>query len=408
MPGASFSAGGPKSPAALQLEVMDFSDRYVNGLWFEIDGAFADEPDPARRVAALAWKLRYGSASMEIAAGADPRTNLLDMAIFISAGEWALDRYWIPEVFGEQGDGLRRHYREMNRRVWELVGETLTEEQIATLRALVDRWLATSPPRYEVASIRFRNLDGVHAADFEPEQTASGLLASVRRWLGEVNTSLLFGERMLFYVERTPRILNQQTDLTLAQIANDFPITTFQPDLNALTTYLETFPEKLQASLAENPDFTRDVLAPVAGTITEARELVAGTTELVTSTKELTTSLNTTLDRLKALSVPQGEGVESARPIDVQASLDQAEAALASLDSSVAGLNELLATDDLGESKLSLLVNRLDDSADRWLERAFGYALWILGLFFGGLAALLILARLLFARSNAAGSGPEH
>ena len=45
------------------------------------------------------------------------------------------------------------------------------------------------------------------------------LPASVRRWLGEVNTSLLFGERVLFYVERTPRIINQQTDLTLAQIA---------------------------------------------------------------------------------------------------------------------------------------------------------------------------------------------
>lgn len=397
-------AESPKSSAQLQLEVMDFSDRYVDGMWAEIDSSFGAEPDPAKRVAALSWKLRYGSSSMEIAAGADPRTNLLDMAIFISAGEWALDRYWIPEVFGEKGSGLRRHYREMNRQVWNLVDETLTEEQTKLLRSLIDQWIATNPAQHEMAAIRFRNLEGVHPADFRRDKSARGLLASVRRWLGAVNTSLLYGERVLFYVERTPRILNQQTDLTLAQIAHDFPITTFQPDLNAVTDYLEALPGRLQAGFNENPYLFQDVLPGVTGTIASTQELVTSSTQLVTSATELSTNVNITLDRLNALAGPAGE---THAALDIQASLNQAVTALASLDSSVAGLNQLLATDEAGSSKLTVLVEHLDGRADHLLARVFERALWLMAFFFIGSTALLVLARWLFPRATAPPFQPD-
>jgi hypothetical protein len=81
--------------------------------------------------------------------------------------------------------------------------------------------------------------------------------------------------------------------------------------------------------------------------------------------------------------------------------------ALSSLDSSVNGLNQLLATDEAGGSKLSTLVERLDGQADRMLDRAFERALWLMGIFFGGIAALLILARLLFPRRAAPAAPPR-
>lgn len=387
----------PKSPARLQLEVMDFSDRFVNGLWSEIDASFASDPDPAKRVAALSWKLRYGSSSMEIASGADPRTNLLDMAIFISAGEWALERYWIPEVFGEKGAGLRRHYSEMSRAIWGLVAETLTDEQTALLRSLVDRWIASSPKQYEVSSIRFRNLEGVDPADFRRDKSARGLLASVRNWLGEVNTSLLFGERVLFYVERTPRILNQQTDLTLAQIANDFPIATFRPDFGAVTGFLENLPQKLQAGIGENGTLSSELVPGVEGAINGVRGLVTDSTKLVNSATELSANLNTTVDRLNTLAATAKRD-----DADYLSAIDRAATALASLDSSIAGLNQLLAEDHAGESKISALAGRMDESANRMIDRAFERGVWLMVIFFAGIAALLVLARLLFPRKTRA------
>lgn len=393
---APLTAAGPKAPAVIQREMMDFSDLFVDGLWAEMDRQLADEPDPSRRVAALSWKIRYGSASMEIAAGPDPRTNLLDMAILITVSEWALDRYWIPEIFGEKGEGLRSFYREMKTRAWDLVSETLTDEQTKLLRSLIAQWLATNPRQFEVSSIRFRNLEGVKPEDFRKERTARGLLASVRRWLGEVNTSLLLGERMLFYVERSPRILQQQTDLTLAQIANDFPISTFNPDFSSVTSSIETLSEKLQAELnafVENPEF----YPALSKTLAETRQLISNSSDLVASTTQLSASLNTTMERLGTLlSTQQAEGP----PLDIPDSLTKAAAALASLDASISGLNALLAADAQGHSKISVLTTQLDKQATRTIDHAYNRALRLIVITLAGLAILLILARALFRREQ--------
>ncbi|MEO6054950.1 MAG: hypothetical protein ABIP97_13160 [Chthoniobacterales bacterium] len=89
----------------IQLKVMDFSDQYVAALWSVMDDYIRKEPDASKRVTAQSWKVLLGSSSMAIAASIDPRTNLLDMAIFISVGKWAVNRYWIPKVFGERANG---------------------------------------------------------------------------------------------------------------------------------------------------------------------------------------------------------------------------------------------------------------------------------------------------------------
>jgi hypothetical protein len=213
-----------RSPGQLQLEVMDFSDFFVASTGATLESILAMEKDPLRRVAILTWKVRYTTAAMEIGSGADPRTSLLDMAIFITAGRWALERYWIPEIFGPEGRRLQPVYAQLENRIWELVGQRLLPEQTALLQNLVQQWTKENPPSFEIYGLRFRNLEGVQASDFRPPHNAQGLLAAVRNWLGEVNTSLLFGERILFYLERTPRVLAQQTDLTLAQIAETFPL----------------------------------------------------------------------------------------------------------------------------------------------------------------------------------------
>ncbi len=387
----------PKPISQLQLEVMDFSDLYVGAMWAAIDGAYLNEPDSAARVAALTWKVRYGSAAMEIASGNDPRTNLLDLAIFISAGQWALDRYWIPEVFGEEkGAPLRRVYREMNTRVWDLVADTLTDEQTANLRELVVAWSKTTPPSYEVDHVRFRNLEGVDPADFRRERYARGLLSNVRRWLGEVNTSLLFGERVMFYLQRTPRILNQQTDLTLAQIGEEFPIATLRPDFTAINEFVQGFPAQLGNGLEENADLLREVLPGVNTTLAEVNDLVAGTTELAGAANELTLTLNSSVERWGI----RPEASQKLEKIDFEAALARASAALASLDSTVAGLNRLLETDARGVSRVGHLVEEIDTRTEKWIDLATQRALLLIGgAFLAGLL-LLVAARILFRRKS--------
>lgn len=405
-----------KSPAQLQLEVMDFSDRFVASTWAAVDEILAVEQDPARRVAILTWKVRYSSSSMEIGSGADPRTSILDMAIFISAGKWALEEYWIPHIFGPEGARLRPVYAMLEERIWALVAEKLPTDQTQLLRDLISQWTRENPPSYEISGIRFRNLEGVRAEDFQSPRDARGLLAAVRAWLGEVNTSLLFGERVLFYLERTPRMLAQQTDLTLAQIGDSFPLTRVDPDFPALAGYVEALPARMLEELhlplpgtgGEVPpvdgeeaapvmDFVTTTLTDTRGLVAESTTLVSEATGLVGSAGELSSELTELLAQLDKLTLR----LENTGVLAGESAINLADvaASLASLERTVAGLQTLVATNADGLSPAEHLLEESGRQINETVDRIFHRLLLVLGIVFLIGCTWIVLARILSKKS---------
>ncbi|CAN5597352.1 hypothetical protein BH09VER1_BH09VER1_20100 [soil metagenome] len=370
------------SQGRLQLEVMDLSDQYVAAMWAAMDEYIKNEPDPAKRVAAQNWKITFGSSSMEIAASSDPRLNLLDMAVFISAGKWSVNSYWVPQVFGPKAARLQVVYARIDKEIWELVDRVLVPKQKQDLRNLISSWKAQNPEAHEVANVRLRNLEGVHLADFDESTTAKGILASVRKLLGRVDTSLLYGERVMFYMERTPRILNQQTDLTLYQIAEAFPIAAVRPDFSGISDMFKGLPQAIQAGIDQNQGLIREIAPQIRSSVESADHLVMTLDGTMKSLKELSDSLKVTLDAV-------------GNPADT---IKQADSALSHLDSTVTGLNQLLVKDGTGESRVSDLTKVLDARADHILDSAFQKALILIGVVFVGIILTLIVARLLFAR----------
>lgn len=370
------------SSRRLQREIMDFSDRYVAAIWQVIDDYVAQETDPAKRVAALMWKIRFGSASMAIAASNDPRSGLLDMTTFISVGRWSVNRHWVPDVFGEKAAPLNKVYAQMDKEIWALTAEVLTPEQQKALRALIVGWEQGNPQRHEVADVRLRNLDGVQLSDFDPANSARGILASLRKLLSRVDTSLLYGERVMFFMERTPRILEQQTTLTLAQIGQAFPITTIQPDLNRLNLLVDELPLKLQAGIDHNQALIKELLPEVRTT--------------VESGERLSQSLDSTVQALREIS----EKIDTS--VDYTPYLRDTTLAIDHLNETVAGLNRLLEKDPVtGQSKVTELTILIDKSSNSMADKIFERALILLGVFFAGVILTLIVARLLFGARKA-------
>ena len=388
-PGAAHGSESAKSPygegsndvnlssGRLQREIMDFSDRYVAAIWQAIDDYVAKETDPSKRVAALMWKIRFGSASMAIAASNDPRSGLLDMATFISVGKWSVSRYWVPDVFGDSATPLTKVYAQMDREIWSLAAEVLTPDQQKALRALIVGWEEGNPQRHEVADVRLRNLNGVRLSDFDPAHSARGILASLRKLLSRVDTSLLYGERVMFFMERTPRILEQQTTLTLAQIGEAFPITRIQPDLSRLNLLVDELPVKLQAGIDHNQALIEELLPEVRTT--------------VESGERLSKSLDSTLQALRGI----GEKIDP--KVDYTPYFRDTTLALEHLNETVTGLNRLLEKDPItGQSKVTELTALIDKSSHGMADKVFERALLLLGVFFGGTILTLIVARLLF------------
>ncbi len=388
-PGSALGIGADKSPYGeassdenissrrLQSDIMDFSDRYVAAIWQAVDDYVAAEPDPAKRVAALMWKVRFGSASMAIAASSDPRSGLLDMATFISVGKWSVNRHWVPEVFGERAAPLNKVYAQMDREIWNLTAEVLTPDQQRALRALIVGWEQGNPKRHEVADVRLRNLDGVQLSDFDPANSARGILASLRKLLSRVDTSLLYGERVMFFMERTPRILEQQTTLTLAQIGQAFPLTTIQPDLNRLNLLVDELPLKLQAGIDHNQALIKELLPEVRTTVESGERLSKSLDSTVQALREISEKIDPTVDYTPYLR-------------DTTLAIDH-------LNDTVSGLNRLLEKDPLtGQSKVAELTALIDKSSNSLADKVFERALIILGVFFAGTILTLVAARLLF------------
>ncbi len=388
--GESGSGGAPAgpariSPSVLQQKLMDFSDQYVSGLWPAFDAYMREETDLTRRVNAQKWKVMLSASSMTIAGSRDPRSGLLDMAVFISAGKWALDKYWIPEVFGDKIAPLRAFYGEMDRKIWAEVAEVLTPGQQSDLRALIVAWEETNPPRHELLDVRLRNLDGVVLSKFAQASSARGLRAVIERLLGKVDQSLLYGERMIFFMERMPRILEQQSDLTIDRVAQRFPIATVNPDFSSLPDLAADWQKQIN-----------DTLLAEDGVVSKSLPDVRASIE---SVERLTGSLQITLESVNVLA-GKVEKLPFARE-DYLTALQETSTSLTQLNNLITGLNQMLDTGVAGEPKVAQLAQMLDQRADQLLDKAFHRALILLGVFFAGVLLCLIAARLLLTRRKA-------
>lgn len=375
------------SLARLQQDMMDFSDRFVSAVWQALDAYIASEPDVARQVKAQRLKVGLATASMTIAASRDPRANLLDMAVFISAGKWAANRYWIPAMLGEKAAGLRGVYDEMNRDIWEEADRVLTPAQSADLRGLLSAWEAGNPDPREVMDVRLRNLEGVVLSDFQEASSAKGLLASVRRLLGRVDQSLLYGERMMFYVERTPLVLAQQADLTVDRVAERFPIATVNPDFSQWADLANELPKQIGEIFERRSQVVRDVMPQVRGSLESLDHITQSLQGTVVAADSLAT---------KVRQLPF-------KPEDYSAALDGTTASLNKLNEIVVNLNGLLdeAPGRGRETRVAQLTRLLDERADRTLDAVFYRAALLIALLIGGLLLVVIAARLLFRRAPA-------
>ncbi len=381
----SESEGSPtarRSSARVQQEVMDFSDQFSTDLRAALDDYVAAEPDVERQVEAQRLQIGLVTSSMMIAASRDPRANLLDMAVFISAGRWAADRYWVPELLGERASGLRAAFAEAEAEIWEEVDEVLTAAQAADLRALIANWKQGARPR-DVRDVRLRNLDGVVLSQFQEAPSANELLASVKRFLGSVDQSLLTGERMLFYLERLPLLLERQADLTVDRVAERFPIATLNPDFAGWVDLANTVPGHLGDLYAAHAN---DLAAEMERVWPEVRGGLDTTERIADSVRGTAESVDALAEKIAALPFSQDEYVTA---------LGGTVRSLEQLNGVVDGLNELLDQTAPGEweARVAELTAVVDERSARAMDAVFWRAAALIGMAVVGALLVVLAAR---------------
>jgi len=160
--------------------------------------------------------LRNGvGASLDIAVGPNPSTNLLDILVLASLQTWSFEVHWIPAGIGEAGSPAVPRLKQAEDDLWTTARQVLSEAQLTTLRGLVSAWIAENPDRTVVGLVRFDEFaDARKISSLALRTKAQGLLKEVKEASMAVEDFRLLGERLLWYAGRYPYLLGEQAELT--------------------------------------------------------------------------------------------------------------------------------------------------------------------------------------------------
>ncbi len=396
---------GTLSEYQMQDMVMDFADLYVMELWQAFDEILRSEVSKQIRTTAQYSKVLFGSAAMSIAAGQYPAANLLDMIVHMSLMRYAVEKYWVPQVYHKQGAGLKAVYERLEPRVWKMSEMVLTTAQQDQLRKLIKEWIEANPGQYYVSEVRlsdFVEMGGMHPT--AALQEAKGLLDDVEKALASVDKTLLLSERAMFYLERLPRTITMQTELMIDQlttmpevetlIANTSRLATVAEDLpgqvnemrqetiKELTVWIEIEREKIFADLISQENRLKGLLSEVR------KSLEAGS--------ELTDKINATVRVVD----PLYRMINASEPVDYIAVLDRSIATIDRLDAFLSHASPLLGPEGqpLNTAALKETLTLVENQTQGLMNSAFRLGAYLIGIFLIGLLAVLIIYRSVSAR----------
>ncbi|MFZ4775105.1 MAG: hypothetical protein ACOYM3_07070 [Terrimicrobiaceae bacterium] len=366
--------GGASRARALQQEMMDFSDRYTMAIWQALDGYSRSEKDPLKRSAAEHLKVLFSSASMEIAAGRNPAGNLLDMAVFTELAQRSVRDYWIPKVFGPGGDPLLTAHRDLRDDLDAILRKTLTGDQRQELERMVSEYRKANPGSVYVADIRLRDLVAARTAG---GQSGGGipLLADVSRAVGELDAAVEYGERLMFYVERLPRLTTMQTSLALAQTGASPAVLSLTESARQTSEAIERMPDNLTAALAKNSESLGALLPGIQASLADSRAIMEITERLQKSSGQDASASPWTPESTAATL---REAQATAR--EVRDTLEQVEKSLAAADG----------------QPLGKLVHATSLEVRQTIDDVWAKVLLAIGIFLAGQLVLLFVAARLF------------
>ncbi|TVQ80904.1 MAG: hypothetical protein EA380_02785 [Phycisphaeraceae bacterium] len=456
---ASGSAAQREADAIRQRQVETLSlvssmaDQYITSVTQAISLINYDPPNPRARWLAVYFLRNAVSASLDIATKPNPGIALLDMLVLASLQTWSFENHWMPLGIGEQGEPALERLRAVRDNLWLEAAHNLSPQQITTLRALIDEWIADNPDHTAVSLVRFSLFDDErYLSSADSRQSASGLLAQVGQAAGAIQDATIFAERALWFANRYPYLLGEQTELTAYRILDqpefvDIPkALRFLEDIPAqldktfnplLVEFADEFKEDLYAHLADiradaileaqvaleetirmtlDETFTRvereraktvDSVFDRLATETDAfldkldthagdiAPLTADLRQTAQTIQSLATEFTTTLDaadRLAARFDPAAHDGEHTKLEDFRALATDTTRAAAQLTHTLELANTMIDSGRIDQS-LSALADPLNNAIDR----AFWRALILIIILIAGLALLRLIPRHAFA-----------
>jgi hypothetical protein len=296
--------------------------------------AVAQATDQLRRttkrpeVTDWAWQTKIATAlaSYSNATGPSDAVCLVDMVLFATLKRHAMEEHWVPDLLHEEGAQVLQVYRRGEADVWEAAAQGLTPEQLAQLKALIERWVREHPGQYYVAQVHFADMAAamkVTPASAEAKGPGSvfGLLmvdplAGLDPVTQELRNYRALSERVMFMTTRMPVVVGWQVEYLATRVTATPEIQRVVGTTEQFATLLGSYPATLskereaalvqvqalvkgerqeaieqaaRAVAVEREAITRDVTAQQSS----VRQIVADVQRLVETAATATATANT-------------------------------------------------------------------------------------------------------------------
>ena len=299
--GAGAAGGNPTgrqiTEAELREDVVRFAKSSISTFTQALDQIQEGTDSRRIRLAAQRLKVRYGNALVDIATGPSPDANLLDAVAFANLARAAAERYWVPTVFGAAGEDLLLATKRVEAESFALASSVLSQEQMATLHVLIERWQAEHPDQIVVSGVRLESF----AKEFSDEAMESlrqpaGLLPEVADASRSVDELRLLSERLMLFLQSAPGLLRLEAEVAAYELSEQPEVT----DLIATTDRLGVAADQLTRSLQQLPELVtgerRAAIEQLVAKISSEREvLLAKLASGVGPTREMLGELRQTL-----------------------------------------------------------------------------------------------------------------
>lgn len=274
-------------PVRIQADTMGFADRFVTSMTGVYDQLERQASTPAARDAAHQLKTDLALGAISDAVNPNPIAGLIDMVVLVTLLRQIAQDPWTTQSFGADTPRLVQSLTQQEADIRSMAKRYLTDAQLTELSDLAGRWHRAHPDERSVSHVHLANLPEANRPPDESGTGASsvfGLLffdptANLDPAVREIELSRATSERMFFYLQRLPLLLQLQAEAFYRQMLASAELKQMLQDVSAVagsttrftqtssrfTDVVEGFPQQLTRERQE-------ALAQLGTEVTQQRE----------------------------------------------------------------------------------------------------------------------------------------
>ena len=370
------------NPARIQADTMGFADRFVTGMSGVYDNLERRATTPAAKDAAHQLKTDLALGAISNAVNPRPVAGLIDMTVFVILLRQIAEDPWSSRTFGPDAASLVEALHRQEADILKVARQYLTDPQLAELSELAQTWRAAHPDDRSVSHVHLADLPEANrtpSAGGPLPSSVFGLIffdptANLDPAVREIELSRATSERMFFYLQRMPLLLQLQAEGFYRQMLEAPELKRILGDVSAVAGSTTRFTET-------SGRFT-ETIGKFPGQLAEERE-------------QALTQITAALAQQRDAAIRQL----------ADAAAVQREAAIAQATTSIAAQREETITHAASalrqeqEAFVASLEAATDRSINRLLKRASLLAV--------GLVVLVTAAALLYHRLTHRGEPPQ-